>query len=117
MKLRVICKSKIHHAVVTAADLEGTDQARTVRVGEVRVGRTAQVESGAQVDVLRDGQSWEQGRRRRHQRHGRAGNPVVPPLRCDPRRGVSHDASACTGRDVVIDVAGVDAIGPQRVAL
>ena len=64
------------------------------RVPGTRVGRTAQVESGAQVDVLRDGQSWEQGRRRRHHRHGRAGNPVVPPLRCDPRRGVSHDASA-----------------------
>ena len=55
--------------------------------------------------------------RRRHQRHGRAGNPVVPPLRCDPRRGVSHCASACARRDVVVNVAGVDAIGPQRVAL
>ena len=100
-----------------AAVQRGRDQARTVRVGEVRVGRTAQVESGAQVDVLRDGQSGEQGRRRRHHRHGRAWNPVVPPLRCDPRRGVSHCASACARRDVVVDVDGVDAIGPQRVAL
>ncbi len=100
-----------------AAVQRGRDQARTVRVGEVGVGRTAQVEPGAQVDVLRDGQSGKQGRRGRHHRHGRAWNLVVPPLRCDPRRGVSHCASACARRDVVIDVAGVDALGPQRVAL
>ena len=58
----------------------------------------AAYEPGAQVDVLRDGQSVEQGSRRRHQRHGRAWNRVVPLLLCDPRRGVSHCASACAGR-------------------
>ena len=63
-----------------AAVQRGRDQARTIRVGVVRVGRTAQVDPGAHVDVLRDGQSGEQCHRHRHQRHGRTWNPVVPPL-------------------------------------
>ena len=57
MKLRIICKSKIHHAVVTAADLEYVG---SVGIDESLMGLTGIVE-GEQVSLwnINNGQRIE----------------------------------------------------------
>lgn len=58
MKLRVICKSKIHHAVVTAAELQyvgsiGIDEALMTRTGIVRGEQVAvwNVNNGQRIET------------------------------------------------------------------
>lgn len=58
MKLRVICKSKIHHAVVTAAELQyvgsiGIDEALMTRTGMVRGEQVAvwNVNNGQRIET------------------------------------------------------------------